>query len=139
MHVFGDQKIICLNQNACNLSYLIGWWQDHQKKTCSLRFEVHKFVYLKSFWTRLETVHLQGPCSLRQYNHCAVVVFCMILSRKNFCLLNQWNLSKRIHTNYITGNFISLDTYLLFLSLFKISLLLVFYCSWDPQTRSYVL
>ena len=32
---------------------------------CSSRFSLHKSVYLKSFWTRLENVHLQGPCRLR--------------------------------------------------------------------------
>ena len=31
----------------------------------SSRFSLHEFVYLKYFWTQLETVHLHGPCSLR--------------------------------------------------------------------------
>ena len=59
------------------------------KKRAALRFSLHKFVYLKLFWTQLtpvivpqfnyftwyswtrnyrgqlKTVHLQGPCSLR--------------------------------------------------------------------------
>ena len=58
-------------QNLCNLSYLICQRQDH-KKPCNLRFLLHKSVYLKLFWTQLESVHLQGPsilkpCSLRPY------------------------------------------------------------------------
>ena len=35
------------------------------KKPCSIRFSLHKSMYFKVFWTQLETVHLQGPCSLR--------------------------------------------------------------------------
>ena len=35
------------------------------KKLCSLRFSIHKPLYLKLFWTQLENVHMQGPCCLK--------------------------------------------------------------------------
>ena len=59
----GPRKIR-VAQNLCNICYLIRSGQDHQNKTCSSRFSLHKSVYLKMFWTQLETVHLQGPCCL---------------------------------------------------------------------------
>ena len=65
MHVLGgNEKLVYVAQNSCNLSYLIRQRQEHQKM-CSLRFSLHKFVHIKFFWTLFKNVHCQGSCSLR--------------------------------------------------------------------------
>ena len=58
------------------LTYVIRQRQDHQK-TFSLRFSLHKFVYLKFFWTLFKNVHCQGPCNLRP---CISRPYCTYLS-----------------------------------------------------------
>ena len=59
----GNGKIR-VSQNSCNLSYLVRQRQDHQK-TVQLKVSLHKFVYLKLFWSLFKNVHCHGPCSLR--------------------------------------------------------------------------
>ena len=43
--------------------------------TVFTRFSPDKTVYLKSFWSQLETVHLQGPCCLRP---CSLRPYCNV-------------------------------------------------------------
>ena len=58
------------------------------KKPCSLRFSLHKFVHLKSFWTLFKNVHCQGLCSLRP---CISRPYCIIylLHLPNLTLLSN--------------------------------------------------
>ena len=64
MHVFGTRKNVC-SSKFVQLELLYRMMVKIFKKPCSLRFSLHKFVYLKLFWTQLEIVHMQGLCSIR--------------------------------------------------------------------------
>ena len=57
---FGEWK------NSCSSKFLqLELLGKIIKKSCSLKFSLHKFVHLKIFWTLFKNVHCQGPCSLR--------------------------------------------------------------------------
>ena len=64
-------------KNPCSSKFvqllLLNKVRARSSKKCRSRFSLHKSVYLKLFWTQLETVHLQGPCCLRpcsSRHHC---------------------------------------------------------------------
>ena len=66
MHVLGNQEKIRAAQNLCNFLLL----NRVRAKSSTKRFAqcfhyINVCMYLKDFWTQLETVHLQGPCGLK--------------------------------------------------------------------------
>ena len=106
---FGPEKIGAAQKVELKLLNRV---RTRSSKNVLLRFSIDKYVYLKCFWTQLESVHQQGPCSLRSCSlrsYCITFWFCLwnsalislwITCKIHFlfslkcCLLNWWQRTK---------------------------------------------